>query len=100
MKKIKPLGNRILVQRQEAKTSKGGILLPESAKEKPKQGKVLAVGPGKTDEKGRHHPVDVKVGDQVLFSSYGGTEYKANDEEFLILSEEDVLAVLSGANHV
>lgn len=95
MKKIKPLGNRILVQRQEAKTSKGGIILPESAQEKPKQGKVVGVGPGKTNAKGKTHPVEVKVGDQILFSSYGGVEYKMNDEEFLILSAEDVLAVLN-----
>jgi len=95
MKKIKPLSNRILVQRQEAKTAKGSILLPESAQEKPKQGKVIGVGPGKTDANGKTHPVEVKVGDQILFSSYSGVEYKANDEEFLILSEEDVLAVLN-----
>lgn len=94
-KNIKPLGNRIVVQREEAKTAKGGILLPESAKEKPRQGKVLAVGPGKTDDKGRSCPLDVKVGDRILFSSYAGTEYKANDAEYLILAEEDVLAVLS-----
>ncbi|MDE3045464.1 MAG: co-chaperone GroES [Verrucomicrobiota bacterium] len=95
MKKIKPLGNRIVVQRQEITASKGGILLPESAQEKPKQGKVVAVGPGKVDEKGHKHTVEVKVGDRVLFSSYGGTEYKVNEEDFLILSEEDVLAVLN-----
>lgn len=93
--KLKPLGNRILVQRQEAKSSKGGILLPESAKEKPKQGTVLAVGPGKTDDKGRVHPVGLKTGDQILFSSYAGTEYKTEGQEFLILTEEDVLAVMN-----
>lgn len=94
-KKLKPLGNRILVQRQEAKTTKGGILLPESAKEKPKLGTVLAVGPGKTDEKGKNHPVEVRVGDEILFSSYAGTEYKTEGREFLILSEEDILAVMN-----
>ncbi|HEY4254805.1 MAG TPA: co-chaperone GroES [Chlamydiales bacterium] len=94
-KKIKPLGNRIVIQRQEAKVSKGGILLPESAQEKPKQGKVLAVGPGKVDEKGKLIPVELKVGNQILFSSYAGTEYKLDAEEYLILSEEDVLAVLN-----
>jgi chaperonin GroES len=93
-KKIKPLGNKIVVERQEAKTTKGGILLPDSAQEKPRQGKVAAVGPGKTDEKGNVHPVEVKVGDLVLFSSYAGTEYKSNDTEYLILSEEDVLAIV------
>jgi len=92
LKKIKPLGNRIVVKRQEAKTTKGGILLPETAQEKPRQGVVLAVGPGKVDEKGKGHPMDVKVGDEIFFSSYSGTEY----EECLILSEEDVLAVLGG----
>lgn len=95
-KKIKPLGNRIVVQRQEAKTTKGGILLPETAQEKPRQGKVIAVGPGKTDEKGKSHALDVKVGDEILFSSYSGTEYKSGDAELLILSEDDVLAVLGG----
>ena len=91
IKNVKPLGNRILVERSAAKTTKGGILLPDSAQEKPRQGKVLAVGPGKVDEQGKIHPMDVKVGDQVLFSSYSGTEYK---EECMILSEEDILAVL------
>ena len=94
-KKIKPLGNRIVVQRQEAKTTKGGIILPETAQEKPRQGKVIAVGPGKTDDKGRPCAMDVKVGDEVLFSSYGGTEYKSDETNFLILSEEDILAVLN-----
>lgn len=96
LKKIKPLGNRIVVKRQEAKTTKGGILLPETAQEKPRQGKVVAVGPGKVDDKGKTQALDVKVGDDVLFSSYSGTEYKANDVDYLILSEEDVLAVLGG----
>ena len=95
MKKIKPLGNRVVVQRQEVKVSKGGILLPESAQEKPKQGKVLSVGPGKVDEKGKLTALDLKVGDQVLFSSYAGTECKLEGQEVLILAEEDVLAVLN-----
>jgi chaperonin GroES len=95
-KKIKPLGNRIVVRREEAKTTKGGIILPETAQEKPRQGKVVAVGPGKTDEKGKSQPIDVKVGDAILFASYSGTEYKADGEDFLILSEEDILAVLGG----
>lgn len=93
-KKIKPLGSRIVVQRKEAKTTKGGILLPETAQEKPRQGVVVAAGPGKVDEKGRCIALDVKVGDQILFSSYAGTEYKADDQEYLILSEEDVLAIV------
>lgn len=95
-KKLKPLGSRIVVKRQEAKTTKGGILLPEAAKEKPRQGKVISVGPGKIDEKGKSHTLDVKVGDEVLFSSYAGNEYKLDEVDYLILSEEDVLAVLGG----
>lgn len=95
-KKIKPLGNRIVVKRQEAKTMKGGILLPETAQEKPRQGLVVAVGPGKADEKGKICPLDVKIGDEILFSTYSGTEYKSDDVDYLILSEEDVLAVLGG----
>ncbi|MES2273359.1 MAG: co-chaperone GroES [Chlamydiota bacterium] len=94
-KKISPLGNRIVVQRQEAKTTKGGIILPEAAQEKPRQGKVIAVGPGKVDDKGHIHAVEVKVNDEVLFSSYAGTEYKAGEQNYLILTEEDVLAVFN-----
>lgn len=93
-KKIKPLGNRIVIERKEAAQTKGGILLPESAKEKPKHGKVIAVGTGKTDDKGKLHPLDVKVGDEILFSSYAGTEYKDDNKEYLILSEEDILAIV------
>lgn len=93
-KAIKPLGNRIVIKRQEAKTTKGGIILPEAAQEKPREGKVVAVGPGKVDGKGKSHPLDVKVGDNILFSSYSGVEYKAGESDYLILSEEDVLAVL------
>lgn len=91
-KKLKPLGNRVLVLRSSAKATKGGIILPDSAQEKPREGKVVAVGPGKTDDQGRIHPMDVKVGETVLFSSYSGTEYQ---EDYLILSEEDLLAVLA-----
>lgn len=95
MKKIKPLGNRVLVQRSKAQTTKGGILLPDSAQEKPKEGVVVAVGPGKIDEQGRQETMQLKVGDRVLFSSYAGTEVKDENEEMLILSEDDVLGVLS-----
>jgi chaperonin GroES len=91
--KIRPMGNRIVVEREVARTTKGGILLPESAQKKPKDGKVVAVGPGMPDEKGKTHKLDVKVGDRVLFASYGGTEYKVDEKEYLILSEDDVLAV-------
>ena len=93
--KIKPLGNRILIEREEPKATKGGILLPDSAQKKPKQGKVLAVGKGQVDEKGRLIPLHVKPGDEILFSSYGGIEYKIEDREYLILSEEEILAVIN-----
>lgn len=95
--KIKPLGNRVLIQRSKAQTSKGGILLPDSAQEKPKEGVVVAAGPGKTDESGKVEPLNVKVGDRVLFSSYSGTEVKhlSGDDEFLIMSEDDILGILN-----
>ena len=94
---IRPLGNRVLVKRSEAKTSKGGILLPESSKEKPRQGEVVAVGPGKVDDKGILKKMTVQVGDIVLFSSYGGTEVKSEDADgdYLILSEDDLLGILN-----
>lgn len=92
---IRPLGNRVLVKRAQAKTTKGGILLPDSAQEKPKEGVVMAVGPGKTQEDGRVTPLSLKVKDRVLFTSYSGTEIKEGEEEYLILSEEDILGVLS-----
>lgn len=95
--KIKPLGNRILIQRAKAQTTKGGILLPDTAQEKPKEGVVLAVGPGKVDENGVRSTLTVKVGDRVLFSSYAGTEVKnaSGDEEGLIISEDEILGILS-----
>lgn len=94
--KIRPLNNRVLVKRFKAQTSKGGIILPETAQEKPKEGEVVAVGPGLRDEEGKLHPLCVKEGDRVLFSSYAGTEIKdkISDEEYLIMSEEDILGVL------
>jgi chaperonin GroES len=92
--KIKPLGNRVLIQRSKAQTTKGGILLPDTAQEKPKQGTVIAVGPGKIDDNGKREPLNVKVGDLVLFSSYSGTEVKG-DEELMILSEDDILGILA-----
>ena len=93
---IKPLGNRVLVKRAEMKMSKGGIILPETAQEKPRQGKVVATGPGKVDEKGNLKKVNVHVGDIVLFSSYAGTEVRTEDDQadFLIMSEDDILGVL------
>lgn len=98
MKNIKPLGNRVLIQRSKAKTTKGGILLPETAKEKPKEGIIISVGQGKLGEDGKREPLYVKVGDTVLFSSYSGTEVSQSDnsdEEYLIMSEDDILGVLS-----
>lgn len=94
MTKVKPLGNRVLVKRAEAKTSKGGILLPDSAQEKPKEGVVVAIGEGSRDKDGKLTPLSVKVGDRVLFSNYSGTEVKVNDEDEIILSEDDILGVL------
>lgn len=97
MQNIKPLGNRVLIKRSKAQTSKGGILLPDSAQEKPKEGVVVAAGPGKIDDQGKHEPMNVKVGDRILFSSYSGTEVKTQegDEEYLILSEDDLLGILT-----
>lgn len=95
MNKIKPLNNRILVKRAKAQTTKGGIILPDTAQEKPKEGEVVAVGPGLRNEDGVLQPMAVNVGDRVLFSSYAGTEVKdIESDEYLILSEDDVLGVL------
>jgi chaperonin GroES len=94
--KIKPLADRLLVKQLEPEDkSKGGIILPDTAKEKPKEGKVEAVGPGKVLEDGKIQPLAVKVGDHILFSSYAGTEIKIEGEEYLIMKEEDVLAIIS-----
>ena len=94
---ITPLHDRVIVKRIEEKESiKGGIIIPDSAKEKPMEGEIIAAGPGKR-EKGELHPLDVKVGDRVLFGKYSGTEIKIEDEELLILREEEILAKLSGA---
>lgn len=93
--KVKPLGDRVLVQPTEQKeVVKGGILIPDSAKEKPQEGKVIAVGTGKVDENGKKIPFNVKVGDRVLIAKYGGTEIKIDDVEHQILREEDILAVM------
>ena len=93
--KVRPLHDRILVKRldQEAK-SKGGIIIPDTAKEKPMEGRVIAVGAGKVNEEGVVTPLDVKTGDRILFSKYSGTEIKLDGDEHLIIREEDVLAVL------
>ncbi|MEW5693339.1 MAG: co-chaperone GroES [Candidatus Hydrogenedentota bacterium] len=93
--KIKPLGDRVLVKRLEEKeVKKGGIIIPDTAKEKPQEGEVIAVGPGKKDENGKVIPIDVKKGDKILFGKYSGTEIKLDDEEYLILKEEDILGIV------
>lgn len=93
---IQPLGDRVLVeQKQEAEQIKGGIVIPDSAKEKPLEAVVVALGTGKLDDKGNKIPFDVKVGDVVLTSKYGGTEVKYDDKEYKILSSSDILAVIS-----
>ena len=95
--KLKPLGARVVVKAldREEKTNTG-IYLPDTAKEKPQEGKILAVGPGDSDENGKRVPVDLKEGDKVLFQKYAGTEFKLDGEELLILSEKDVLALIEG----
>ncbi len=91
--KLQPLGDRILVKpipREDV--TKGGIVLPDTAKEKPQEGKVLATGPGKMTDDGKRIPLDVKAGDTVIYAKYGGTEIKEDDEELIILRESDILA--------
>ncbi|HPQ41695.1 MAG TPA: co-chaperone GroES [bacterium] len=94
--KIRPLNDRIIVQRmdKDEQKSAGGIIIPDSAKEKPQEGKVLAVGPGKRDEAGKRITPDVKDGDRVLFGKYAGTEVKIEGVEYLIMREDDILGVL------
>ncbi len=95
---IKPLGNRVLIKRSKAKSTKGGILLPDSAQEKPKEGEVIAVGPGKISDRGVLETPSVRVGDVVLFGSYAGTEVKnsgSEDEELLIMNEDEIMGILS-----
>lgn len=93
---IKPLEDRVLVQPLEAEqTTASGLVIPDTAKEKPQEGKVLAVGPGRVDDQGKRIPVDVAEGDVVIFSKYGGTEVKYGGEEYLLLNARDILAVVS-----
>ena len=93
--KIKPLQDRILVQRvAEEQTTKGGIIIPDTAKEKPIEGKVVAVGIGRVGDDGKRIPLEVKEGDRVLFGKYGGTEVKIEGEEYLIMREDDVLGII------
>jgi chaperonin GroES len=93
--KIRPLHDRIIVKRmEEQEVKKGGIIIPDSAKEKPQEGKVIAVGNGKVTDEGKRIALDVKAGDKILFGKYSGSEVKVEDEEYLILREEDVLAII------
>lgn len=92
---IRPLGDRVLVQRLEAEDkTAGGILLPESAKEKPKEGKIVAIGAGRVLDNGEHASFSVSKGDRVLFSSYAGTEVKYQGQDYLIMNESDILAII------
>jgi len=92
---IKPLGDRVLVEPiEEKEVKKGGIIIPDSAKEKPQEGKVVALGTGKTDDNGKKIPFEVKVGDRVLVSKYGGTEVKLHDKDYKLLSSDDILAII------
>jgi len=93
--KMKPLGDRILVKPVEEKEQKkGGIIIPDTAKEKPQEGEVKAVGKGKVDDNGKLIPMDVKVGDRILFGKYSGTEVKIDGEELLIMNQDDVLGII------
>jgi chaperonin GroES len=93
--KIRPLHDRLLVERLEEKeVKKGGIIIPDTAKEKPQEAKVIAVGTGKVTDEGKKIPLDVKAGDKILFGKYSGSEVKIDDKEYLIMREDDVLAIL------
>lgn len=95
--KIRPLQDRVIVRRmEEERTSAGGIVIPDSAAEKPIKGEVIAVGTGKILDNGEKRPVDLKVGDKVLFGKYSGTEVKVNDEELLVMREDDIMGVIEG----
>ena len=93
--KLKPLGSRVVIKALDREeVTKSGILIPDTAKEKPQEGEILAVGPGRIDDNGNRVPLDVKVGDKVIYSKYGGTEVKYDGQEYLLLSARDVLAVV------
>ena len=93
MAKIEPLGDRVVIKpTPQEEVSKGGIVLPDTAKEKPQEGKIIAVGPGRLTEDGKRIAMDVKKGDKVIYSKYAGTEFKLNDEELIIMREGDILA--------
>ena len=95
--KIRPLQDRVVIKRmEEERTSSGGIVIPDTAAEKPIRGKVIAVGPGKVLDNGQKRPIDVKVGDTVLFGKYSGTEVKINNQEYLVIREDDIMGVFEG----
>ena len=95
---VRPLGDRVLVQAlEEAEVKKGGIIIPDSAKDKPQEGEVISVGKGRSNDEGKVFPLAVKEGDRVLFGKYSGTEIKLDGEDFLIMKEDEVLGILSGA---
>ena len=95
MKKIKPLSDRVLVKPEEKEVEKkGGIIIPDTAKEKPQEGEVIAVGPGKRDDDGKLIPMDVKTGDRILYGKYSGSEIKLDDEEYLIMHQDDILGII------
>ena len=92
---VKPLGDRVVVQPiEQEEVKKGGIIIPDTAKEKPQEGKVVAIGTGKRDENGKLIPFEVKKGDRVLISKYGGTEIKVDDKDYLIMREDDILGII------
>ena len=98
MAKLTPLHDRLLVRRvEEAETSRGGIIIPDTAKDKPQEGEVISVGKGKVNDEGKVFPLAVKEGDRILFGKYSGTEIKIDGEEFVIMREEEVLGILTGA---
>ena len=98
MAKFTPLHDRLLVRRiEEGETTRGGIIIPDSAKEKPQEGEVISVGKGKSNDEGKVFPLAVKEGDRILFGKYSGTEIKIDNEDFVIMREEEVLGILSGA---
>ena len=93
--KVRPLNDRVLIKRlEEEEKTKGGIIIPDTAKEKPAEGKIIAVGPGRPNDKGETTPMQVKEGDRVLFSKYGGTDIKLEGEDYLIMREDDILGIV------
>ena len=93
--KIRPLQDRLIVKRvEEEEKTKGGIIIPDSAKEKPQEGEVIAVGPGKVTDEGKKIPLDIKAGDRILFGKYAGTEIKFDSQEYLIIKEDEVLGII------